>query len=175
MIGPGPGGGNYYHQQNQYMHQPYYFNSMGTPMIGGMPVAASQGQIYYKGGGQWRLRHNRAQYSNLAPRRSSYGDLSSSGSGNFAGDCGGGFRYSSNEDLFDSQVEVSGGVQIPVGSSMFLFCPKQKTAEEAFDLRAATEQLIDRTQQLQGSAKHTSSLFNNHSQQSRAKYGEWAI
>ena len=175
MITPGMGGSQHYYQQNQYIAQPSYTNRIGPVIIGGMPPTASQGQIYYKGGGQWRFHHNRAQYSNMEPRRSSYGDLSSSGSGNFVGDCGGGFRYSSNEDLFNSQVQISGGVQTPIGSSLFLYCPKQKTSEDTFDLKAATEQLIDRTQQLQGSVKNQGGLFNKTSYTPRATFGEWAI
>lgn len=138
----------------------------------GIPPTSSYGQIYYSGGGQWRYQNNLSQYSNLEPRRSSYGDLSSTGSGNFVADCGGGFRYSSKEDLFTSQVQVSGGVTTPAGSNMFLFCPKPKVEEYTFDLKAATEQLIDRTQELQGSAKNHPGLVNRAP---RSKFGEWAI
>ena len=101
----------------------------------------------------------------------------SSGSGNFQGDCGGGFRYSSTEDLFTSQVQVAGGVTTPSESNLFLFCPKPRMVEDtAFDLRAATEQLIDRTQQLQSSTRGNNQVqYNNTSHAPRNKFGEWAI
>ena len=175
MITPASKGSHQYHQQNQYLVQPGH--RPGSAMMTGMQPTSSYGQIYYRGGGQWRYQHYRGQYSNMEPRRSSYGDLSSSGSGNFQGDCGGGFRYSSNEDLFNSQVQVSGGVTTPSGSNLFLFCPPKKKVEETFDLRAATEQLIGRTQQLQEPIRPSpQSMFNrSHHSQPRSKYGEWAI
>ena len=177
MITPASRGSHQYYQQNsQYLvQQPSYGNRLGSSTTIGIPPTSSHGQIYYRGGGQWRYQNNLSQYSNLEPRRSSYGDLSSSGSGNFVGDCGGGFRYSSNEDLFNSQVQVSGGVTTPAGSNLFLFCPKPKVAEDTFDLKAATEQLIDRTQQLQGSVKTHPGLFNKPNRAPRSKFGEWAI
>ena len=173
MITPASRGSNQYLLQNQYLVQPG--NRPGSAMMSGMQPTSSYGQIYYRGGGQWRYQHNSSQYSNLEPRRSSYGDLSSTSSGNFVGDCGGGFRYSSNEDLFNSQVEVSGGVTTPAGSNLFLFCPKPKVVDETFDLRAATEQLIDRTHQLQGSAKNNPGLCKQPNHAPRSKFGEWAI
>ena len=175
MISPSMGGGNQYYQQKQYITQPAYNTRVRPANIGGMPATASQGQIYYRGGGQWTFRHNRTQYSNLEPRRSSYGDLSSSGgSGNFVGDCGGGFRYSSNEDLFHSQVQLAGGVTTPQGSNIFLLCPKPKRKEDTFDIKAATEQLIDRTQELHGSVRNPLS-FTQPSHTSITRFGEWAI
>ena len=144
-----------------------------------IPGTASQGQIYYKGGGQWRLRNfSNAQHSGLDARRSSYGDLSSSGSGNFQGDCGGGFRYSSNEDLFSSQVKLSvrSGQQTPTGTGAFFSGPNPLAPNvEAFDLKAATEQLIDRTQQLQGSARNTPNMSNNRRKHTRVQFGEWVL
>ena len=172
MVAPASRGSQQYIQQNQYYAQPSHNSRFGPAMMGGVSGTSSQGQIYYKGGGQWRYQ----KYSNFEPRRSSYGDLSSSGSGNFAGDCGGGFRYSSNEDLFNSQVHVAGGVTTPAGSNMFLFCPPKRTIEETFDLKAATEQLIDRTQQLQGSVRSSPGLHtqSNHARRG-SRFGEWAI
>ena len=169
-----------YQHQNQYFASPSN-NSRFGPQRGGhgmMAPTSSHGQIYYGGGGQWRYQPNTGQLSNLEPRRSSYGDLSSSGSGNFQGDCGGGFRYSSTEDLFNSQVQVAGGVTTPSGSSLFLFCPPKPRMNEdtTFDLRAATEQLIDRTQQLQSSTRGNNQVqYNNTSHAPRNKFGEWAI
>ena len=177
MITPASRGSHQYYQQSQYLVQSNSNQRPGSAMMSGMQPTSSYGQIYYRGGGQWRIQHSRGQYSNMEPRRSSYGDLSSSGSGNFQGDCGGGFRYSSNEDLFYSQVQVAGGVTTPSGSSLFLFCPPKKKVEETFDLRAATEQLIDRTQQLQAPVRPSSqAMFNrSHHSSPRSKYGEWAI
>ena len=181
MITTGNRGSQQFNQQqNQYFASPSNNARFGPQRGSGMMApTSSHGQIYYGGGGQWRYQPNNAgRLSNLEPRRSSYGDLSSSGSGNFQGDCGGGFRYSSTEDLFNSQVQVAGGVTTPSGSSLFLFCPpKPRMNEDAtFDLRAATEQLIDRTQQLQSSTRgHNPAQYNNTSHAPRNKFGEWAI
>ena len=173
------GSQQFYQHQNQHFASPSNNARFGTQRGSGMMApTSSHGQIYYGGGGQWRYQPNTGQLSNLEPRRSSYGDLSSSGSGNFQGDCGGGFRYSSTEDLFNSQVQVAGGVTTPSGSSLFLFCPPKPRMNEdtTFDLRAATEQLIDRTQQLQSSTRgHNPAQYNNTSHAPRNKFGEWAI
>lgn len=118
---------------------------------------------------------SRSSRSQGRHRRLSHGDVALEESsslpqfarqGFFEGDCGGGFRYSSTEDLFTSQVVAQDGVTSRGSRSssrsgsrqQLLLLPDQGTAappsggdgETVFDLRAATEQLIQRTEQLQG-------------------------
>jgi len=174
---------------------------------------ASQGEIYHSASsGRWRYRSSRGpggggaknymfQSGNVGSvpqqRRSSHGDLTSTGnSGNagagfFAGDCGGGFRYSSTEDLFEQQVSASNSRRTSVTSlngggggdattalrHRFLYGPgghhgaTEGGSVPTFDLRAATEQLQHRTMELTS----TESGANTSAPRRKCKYMEWAI
>lgn len=214
---------SHHHQQVAYA---VYHN-------GAMTATASQGEIYHSSStGRWRYRSARgasaakpaayAFQTSAAPvRRSSHGDLSSSepGAGMFAGDCGGGFRYSSTEDLFEqaanrsransrqnsrqnSMTDLTASPAAVYGSNSamrqrFLFggtgsaatTPSSQQHQTpvyvnsgghalslgaAFDLKAATEQLQLRTNELKMVEGRT--VVGQASEGGRKKkFGEWAI
>jgi len=114
----GNGGGSAATTPTNNMAYAVYYNSSA------LTATASQGEIYHSSGGRWRYRSARGgskqpppayafQSAPVPARRSSHGDLTSSGSssgggsGMFHGDCGGGFRYSSTEDLFEQAANRS--------------------------------------------------------------------